>query len=94
MAFFVTHAKSNLQFRRLSSRPVDKSTGLRCDQSIVLSGFYSRKDYPEKLRSIRYDVQDERQLVFLANTFELPALTIAELNKCHWQVELFFKWIK
>ena len=95
MAFFVTHAKSNLQFRRLYSRPVDKPTGLRCDQSIVLTGFYSRKDYPEKLRRIRYfDAQNKRQLVFLANNFELPALTIANLYKCRWQVELFFKWIK
>jgi len=95
MAFFVTHAKTNLRFRRLYSHPVDKSTGLRCDQTIVLTGFYSRKGYPEKLRRIHYfDAENQKRFVFLTNNFELPALTIAKLYKCRWQVELFFKWIK
>ncbi len=95
MAFFVTRAKGNFQFRRLYSHPVDKSTGLRCDQIIVLTGFYASKDYPEKLRRISYvDKQTEQSLVFLTNCFTLPAITIAQLYKCRWQVELFFKWIK
>ena len=95
LAFFVTRAKGNFQFRRLYSHPVDKSTGLRCDQTIVLRGFYSLKDYPERLRRIRYvDKETEQNLVFLTNCFTLPAITIAQLYKCRWQVELFFKWIK
>jgi hypothetical protein len=94
-AFFVTRAKSNLQFRRLLSHPVDKSTGLQADQSIGLTGFYAVRDYPDKLRRIRYfDRETEKKLVFLTNHFVLPALTIAQLYKCRWQVELFFKWIK
>ena len=95
LAFFVTRTKENFQFRRLYSHPVDKSTGLRCDQTIVLTGFYSLKDYPERLRRIRYvDKETEQNLVFLTNCFTLPAITIAQLYKCRWQVELFFKWIK
>jgi len=95
LAFFVIRAKGNFQFRRLYSHPIDKSTGLRCDQTIVLTGFYSSKDYPEKLRRIRYvDKETEQNLVFLTNCFTLPAITIAQLYKCRWQVELFFKWIK
>lgn len=95
LAFFVTRAKGNFQFRRLYSHPVDKSTGLRCDQTIVLTGFYSLKDYPERLRRIRYvDKETEQNLVFLTNCFTLPAITIAQLYKYRWQVELFFKWIK
>jgi hypothetical protein len=95
LAFFVTRAKSNLQFRRLYSRRVDKSAGLRCDQTIVLTGFYSRKDYPEKLRRIKYhDAETGKTFVFLTNNFTLPALTIAKLYRYRWQVELFFKWIK
>lgn len=95
LAFFVTRAKGNFQFRRLYSHPIDKSTGLRCDQTIVLTGFYSSKDYPERLRRIRYvDKETEQNLVFLTNCFTLPAITIAQLYKCRWQVELFFKWIK
>jgi len=95
LAFFVTRAKGNFQFRRLYSHPIDKSTGLRCDQTIVLTGFYSSKDYPERLRRIRYvDKETEQSLVFLTNCFTLPAITIAQLYKCRWQVELFFKWIK
>ena len=95
LAFFITRAKGNFQFRRLYSHPIDKSTGLRCDQTIVLTSFYPSKDYPEKLRRIHYvDKETEQNLVFLTNCFTLPAITIAQLYKCRWQVELFFKWIK
>jgi hypothetical protein len=94
-AFFVTRAKSNFKFKRLYSNRVDKSTGLQCDQIIVLTGFYANKDYPDKLRRIRYhDAEHNNTLVFLTNNFTLPALTIAKLYRCRWQVELFFKWIK
>lgn len=94
-AFFITRARSNFVFRRLYSHPVDKATGLRCDQTIVLQSFYPAKGYPEKLRRIKYlDPEHERTLTFLTNNFALPALTIAELYRCRWQVELFFKWIK
>ena len=94
-AFFVTRAKKNFRFQRLYSDRVNKSTGLRCDQTVVLHGFYAQKDYPEKLRRIRYfDFQTNKLLVFLTNNFTLPALTIAQLYRCRWQVELFFKWIK
>ena len=95
MGFFVTRAKSNSRFRRLYSNSIDKSTGLRCDQTIVLQGFYAKKDYPERLRRIRfYDAETDKTLVFLTNNFSLPAFTITELYRCRWQVELFFKWIK
>ncbi len=94
-AFFVTRAKSNFRFQRLYSRAVDKSTGLQCDQTITLHGFYAKKDYPERLRRIRfYDAQQGKRLVFLTNNFNLPALTITELYQRRWQIELFFKWIK
>ena len=94
-AFFVIRAKSNLQFRRVYSRPVDKQTGLRCDQTIVLTGFYAAQDYPDKLRRIKYhDAEKNKTFVFLTNNFTLPALTITQLYRCRWQVELFFKWIK
>jgi len=94
-AFFVTRAKTNLQFRRLYSHPIDKSVGLRCDQTIVLTGFYSAKDHPDKLRRTRYyDTETDKLLTFLSNSFIIPALTIAQLYKCRWQVELFFRWIK
>jgi hypothetical protein len=94
-AFFVTRAKSRFGFRRLYSHPVDKTTGLKCDQTVALTGYYSQKDYPEKLRRIRYfDPEQEKLLVFLTNNFALPALTIAKLYKARWQIELFFKWIK
>lgn len=94
-AFFVTRAKSNFRFQRLYSHRVDKSVGLRCDQTIVPLGFYAQKDYPDKLRRIRYfDQQTNKALVFLTNHFTLPSLTIAQLYRCRWQVELFFKWIK
>jgi hypothetical protein len=94
-AFFVIRAKGNFRFERLYSRPVDKSEGVQCDQIIVLHHFYAKKDYPEKLRRIRfYDTEQNRRLVFLTNNFSLPALTIAKIYKCRWQIELFFKWIK
>ncbi len=94
-AFFVTRAKKNFQFGRRYSRPVDKSTGLRCDQTIILKGFYARKDYPEALRRVCYfDAETNKEFVFLSNNFIQPALAIAKLYKCRWRVELFFKWIK
>ncbi|NPV03155.1 MAG: IS4 family transposase [Syntrophaceae bacterium] len=93
--FFVTRAKSGFRFRRLYSQPVDKASGLQCDQIVSLHGFYARTDYPGKLRRIRfYDSDQDRRLVFLTNNTTLPALTIARLYKCRWQIELFFKWIK
>jgi len=95
LAFFVTRARSNFRFRRLYSHRIDRSTGLRCDQTIGLNSFYPLKAYPEKLRRIRYvDQEINRRFVFLTNCFHLPALTIAHLYKCRWQIELFFKWIK
>lgn len=94
-AFFVTRAKSNFQFKRIYSHKVDKSLGLICDQSIHLTGFYPAKDYPEKLRRIKYyDSENNRKLIFITNNFRLPAITIANLFKQRWQIELFFKWIK
>jgi len=94
-AFFVIRAKRNMVCRRVYSRAVDKSTGLRCDQTIVLTGQLTQHDYPIHLRRIKfYDAEHDRQLVFLTNNFDLPALTIANLYRCRWQVELFFKWIK
>ena len=94
-AFFVIRGKSNLQFRRIYSRAVDKTTGLRCDQTIALTSAKASHDYPQHLRRIKfYDVEHNKYLVFLTNNFDLPALTIAQLYRCRWQVELFFKWIK
>ena len=94
-AFFVTRAKSNLLFRRVYSRSVVKSTGLRCDQTIALTAPKASKAYPQHLRRIKfYDAEHDKELVFLTNNFDLPALTIAQLYRCRWQVELFFKWIK
>jgi hypothetical protein len=93
-AFFVTRAKSNLKAKRRYSRAVDRSTGLICDQTITLTVFYSKTGYPETLRRIRFKTEDGKTLVFLTNNFALPALTITELYRCRWQVELFFKWIK
>ena len=95
LAFFVTRAKSNFVFKRLYSQPVDKSTGVRADQIIMVAGFYTLMDYPERLRRIRfYDVETKKLFIFLTNNFALPAIVIAKLYKCRWQVELFFKWIK
>jgi hypothetical protein len=94
-SFFVVRAKSNTRLRRLYSMPVDKSTGLRCDQIVVPTGFYPRKNYPDKLRRVVFvDTDKDNRLNLLTNQMTLPALTIAELYRCRWQVELFFKWIK
>jgi hypothetical protein len=94
-SFFVTRAKSNLKARRRYSRPVDRSTGLVCDQTVFLTGFYSRQGFNRPLRRIKFnDPQTGKRLVFLTNNFALDALTIAKLYKSRWQVELFFKWIK
>jgi len=93
-AFFVTRAKSNLKAKRRYSRLVERATGLICDQTITLTVFYSKTGYPEALRRIRFKTPEGKTLVFLTNNFALPALTITELYRCRWQVELFFKWIK
>jgi IS4 transposase len=93
-SFFVTRAKSNFKFKRVYSRPVDRSTGLLCDQEVELVVFYSRRDYPARLRRVRYRDAEGRRLVFLTNHMTLPPLTICELYRSRWQVELFFKWIK
>src|SRR5260370_5926708 len=94
-SFFVTRAKSNLKAQRRYSHPVDRSTGLICDQTIVLTVFYSRQDFDTPLRRVRFkDPDTGKRLVFLTNNFILPAFTITELYRCRWQVELFFKWIK
>jgi hypothetical protein len=94
-AFFVTRGKRNLDCTRRALRPIDKATGLRSDQTIVLAGAKSSRLYPDPLRRVAfYDAEHQRRLVFLTNNFTLPALTIARLYKCRWQVELFFKWIK
>ena len=94
-AFFVIRPKSNTLFRRVYSRPVDKTTGLRCDQTVRLTGVKSPDDYPQYLRYVVfYDEKTDKRLGFFTNNFELPALLIAQLYKCRWQVELFFKWIK
>jgi len=94
-AFFVTRAKTNLQASRLESRPVEQGRGVRSDQIIWLRLLKSTEHYPDRLRRISYrDPQTDKALVFLTNNFDLPAPTIAQLYKCRWQVELFFKWIK
>jgi IS4 transposase len=94
-AFFVVRTRKNLQFRRRYSRPVDKSTGWRSDQTIVLTGVDSAGDYPLPARRVRYfDEEHHHNLVFLTNNFALPALTISRLYKARWRVELFFRWIK
>lgn len=94
-AWFVVRAKKSLRYCRLHSHPVDRGSGLRSDQIISLQAFYAAKDYPDKLRRVRfYDVKHRRALVFLTNHFGLPALTIAQLYQQRWQVELFFRWLK
>ena len=94
-AFFVVRSKRNTKFRRIYSHPINKATGLKCDQTIMLTGFYSKKHYPDKLRRVKFhDFEKDKRLTFITNNFVLPALTIVELYRCRWQVELFFKWIK
>ena len=94
-AFFVTRAKRNFRFIRIYSQNADKSAGVQCDQIVVPENFYAKKDYPSKLRRIRYyDAENDARLVFLTNNLTLPARTIADLYRCRWRVELFFKWIK
>jgi len=93
-AFFVIRAKSNMKYRRLYSQPIDKQTGLRCDQTIMLTVYQSANEYPEKLRLIKFVDPEGRRLTFLTNNFLLDALIIAELYKSRWKIELFFKWIK
>ena len=94
-AFFVTRARKRFDFQRLYSQPVERATGVICDQIVTLVNPVPRQGYPEKLRRIRYfDAQKQKRLVFLTNNFNLPPLTIAELYRSRWQVELFFKWIK
>ncbi len=94
-AFFVTRAKTNFKFKRRYSNAVDKSTGVQCDQTIILTTHYPAKKYPEALRRIRfYDIERQKRLVFLTNNFDLPAVTIAKLYKSRWDIETFFRWIK
>ena len=93
--FFVTRARSNMNFQRVHSTPIDRSTGLICDQRIVLNNFYAAQDYPGQLRRVRYkDPETDKSLAFLTNHFGIPALSVCALYKSRWQVELFFKWIK
>lgn len=94
-SFFIIRAKSNLNFHRIYSAPSDRSTGVICDQTIALDGFYTRQSYPDPLRRIRfYDAPRDKTLIFLTNQMTLPALTIGQLYRSRWQIELFFKWIK
>jgi len=94
-AFFVVRTKSNVLLQRRYSRPVDTTTGLRSDHTVILTAINSAKVYPDALRRVSYlDLETNKRLRFLTNNFALPALTIAQIYKCRWQVELFFKWIK
>ena len=94
-AFYVTRAKDNMDYRRLYSHKVDKSKGVLCDQTIMLNGYYAAKNYPEKIRRIKfYDEETGKVLIFLTNNFHLKATDIAKLYKHRWKIELFFKWIK
>lgn len=93
--YFIIRAKKNMKFRRLYSQKVDKSSGVLCDQIIRVSGFYAQKDYPDKMRRIKYhDEETDKHFVFLTNNLDIQALTVAELYRNRWKVELFFKWIK
>jgi IS4 transposase len=95
LAFFIIRSKRNTKFRRIYSHEIDKETGLRCDQTITLTGVNSKKHYPDQIRRVKYfDKEKDRSFSFLSNNFILPALIIAELYRCRWKVELFFKWIK
>lgn len=95
LAFFIIRSRKDFRFHRVAAHPVDPLTGLRCDQTIRLKSFYPANFYPEPLRRVRYhDAETEKTLVFLTNNFLLPTLTITQLYRCRWQVELFFKWIK
>jgi hypothetical protein len=94
-AFFITRAKKRFDYKRLLSMPADKTRGVKCDQAVSLKNFYPKQGYPERLRRIHYfDSTTQNRLIFLTNNFRLSALTIAELYRCRWQVELFFRWIK
>ena len=94
-SFFIVRAKKNLKFQRLYSHQVNKANNLKCDQTIALSNFYASQDYPDKLRRVKfYDKENEKNIVVLTNIFTLPALTIADLFKCRWKIEIFFRWIK
>jgi hypothetical protein len=94
-AFFITRAKRRFKYKRLISTPVNKTRGLKCDQTVTLENFYQKKGYPERLRRIHYfDTVSQNRLIFLTNNFRLSASTIADLYRCRWQVELFFRWIK
>ena len=94
-AFFVIRAKNNFKFKRLYSSNVDKTSGIQCDQTVIPDIYCTQRDYPSKIRRIRYfDAENEKHLIFLTNNFTLPARTIARLYRCRWQIELFFKWIK
>lgn len=94
-AFFIIRAKDNLNFSRVSSTPTNKKTGVLCDQTIRLNGFYALKDFPVRMRRIKfYDAENDRVLIFLSNNFELKPTEIAQLYKHRWKIELFFKWIK
>jgi hypothetical protein len=95
LAFFIIRSKRNTKFRRIYSHEINKETGLRCDQTIILTGVKSKKHYPDKIRRVKYfDKEKDRSFSFLSNNFVVPALIIAELYRCRWKVELFFKWIK
>jgi len=95
LSTFITRAKNNFDYSRICYRQIDKTTGLRCDQTIRLNGFYASQDYPAVLRRIGYfDIETNKKFIFLTNNFTLPALTITQLYKCRWQIEIFFKWIK
>ena len=94
-AFFVVRTKSNVLLQRRYSKPIDKTTGVRSDHTVILTAIDSAKAYPEQLRRVSYlDMETKKRFRFLTNNFTLPALTIAQIYKCRWQVELFFKWIK